>query len=1003
MDRRSFFKIVAASGAAMAGGCGPSPEKYLSAVIPPENVTPGVPAYFSSVCRECPAGCGLVAKNRDGRIVKLEGNPDHPVNTGALCIRGQAGLQGLYHPDRFRGPLSGGKPMGWEEAQKQLADRMAALVKGSQGGKIALVSGVESGTLARLMDEWVSALGARPRIAYEPFGYEALRAANRIAFGRDTVPQYGIAESTYLLSFGADFLETWVSPVEYAGGLARMHGFSHGRAGTFVQIEPRLSMTGANADEWVMNRPGSEGALALAMLKVIIDDGLQAPDADVASLREAVRDTDVAAVAKAAGVSPESIARIARDFAMSKAGLAIGGGAAAIGSNATASLVAVNLLNVVAGAVGTRVRFSGDSALGRVSPYAEMVKLVESMGKGEVEVLLLVGVNPAYSMPPKSGFVEALAKVPMVVAIASRSNETTAQAHLVLPTLHPLESWGDYEVQAGVIGLMQPTMGPVPIGGKPVDAKATGDILLAVGRQALGTEEGEGPLRWASVQDRVKEDWEALAKELDPARPFPEFWEEALKRGGVWRQPPPAPVSLRKDAVRVSQDALRLAGDGEHTLIVYPSTRFFDGRDADKSWLQETPDPVTQVAWDAWVEVSPETARQMSLVRGDLVRLTSPNGNIDLPAYPYEFLHPRTVAVQMGQGHNFPGSYARGVPSAGATNPEPATFLNVGANPVTLLGGTADPVSGGLPYLGVNVSLARTGARRPLPVPQGTFDQDDREIAQHVGLAAAKELELRGRPPEHANLPSMYPPANYPEYRWGMTVDADLCTGCSACVVACQSENNVPVTGREQVAYGRKQQWLRVEHWQAGAESKPLNIFLPMFCQHCDVAPCEPVCPVYAAYHTREGLNGQVYNRCVGTRYCGNACVYHVRYFNWFNYVWPEPLQLQLNPDVTVRQVGVMEKCTMCLQRIQVAKQRAREADRKVKDGDMQTACQQTCPTQAIKFGDLKDGAALVSKLSRSPRSYHVLEDVGTRPGVTYLKKVVRGAEPASHAEGHRA
>jgi molybdopterin-containing oxidoreductase family iron-sulfur binding subunit len=1004
IDRRLFFKIVAASGAAAAaGGCGPSPEKYLPYVSPPENIIPGVPSYFSTVCRECPAGCGLVAKNRDGRVIKLEGNPDHPVNAGALCIRGQAGLQGLYHPDRFRGPLSGGRPTGWEEAHKQLADKLGALVKGNQAGKIALVSGVESGTLGRLMDEWVRALGARPRIAYEPLGYEALRAANRIAFGRDTVPQYMIGESAYLLSFGADFLETWVSPVEHAGGLARMHGFSHGRAGTFVQIEPRLSMTGANADEWLRNAPGTEGLLALAMLKVILDDGLHAPDADAGTLREAVKDVDVAAAAKTAGVSAESIGRIARDFARSKAGLAIGGGAAATGSNATASLVAVNLLNAAAGAVGTRVRFGSDSALSRVSPYAEMLKLVESMGKGEIEALILVGVNPVYSMPPKSGFIEALAKVPMVVALASRSNETTVRAHLLLPTLHPLESWGDYEVQDGVVGLMQPTMGPVPIGGKPVDAKATGDVLLAVGRQALGMEEGKGPLKWASFQDLLNEEWQKRAKDHASGKPFPEFWEEALKRGGAWRPASPAPVPLRKEAARSSQEALRLAGDGSHVLIVYPSTRFFDGRDADKSWLQETPDPVTQVAWDAWVEVSPETAKQMGLERGDLVRLTSPNGSIDLPAYPYEFLHPGAVAVQLGQGHSFPGSYATGAPSAGATNPKPATFLNVGANPVALLGGAADPSSGGLPYLAVKVSLARTGERRSLPVPQGTFDQDEREIAQHVGLAAAKELELRGRPPEHASLPSMYPPAQYPEYRWGMTVDVDLCTGCSACVVACQSENNVPVTGREQVAYGRKQQWLRLERWQEGTATKPLNMFQPMFCQHCDVAPCEPVCPVYAAYHTREGLNGQVYNRCVGTRYCGNACVYHVRNFNWYNYVWPAPLDLQLNPDVAVRQVGVMEKCTMCLQRIQVAKERARDAGRQVKDGDMQTACQQTCPTQAIRFGNLKDGSAEVSKLSRSPRSYHALEDLGTRPGVTYLKKVVRGAGPAEPDTGHKA
>src|SRR5215472_12149399 len=1003
IDRRSFFRIIAASGAAAtAGGCGPSPETYLAAVIPPENIVPGIPSYFSTVCRECPAGCGLVAKNREGRIVKLEGNPDHPVNAGALCIRGQAGLQGLYHPDRFRGPLAGGKPTGWAEAQKQVADRLGALAKGNQGTKIAVVSGLESGTLGRLMDGWVRALGARPRIAYEPLGYEALRVANRMSFGHDAVPQYAIAESSYLLSFGADFLETWVSPVEYADALARMHGLSNGRAGTFVQIEPRLSMTGANADEWVRNAPGTEGTLALVMLKVIVDEGLHASDADLGTLREAVKDVDAAAAARAAGVPAETIARIARDFAKSKGGLAIGGGAAASGSNATASLMAVNLLNAAVGAVGPRVRFAGDSALSHVSPYAEMAKLVEAMGKGEIEVLILIGVNPLYSMPPRSGFAEALAKVPMVVAVASRANETTTRAHVVLPALHSLESWGDYEVRDGVIGLMQPTMGAVPIDGKPIDAKATGDVLLQVGRQALGMEEGKGPLPWATIQDLLNEEWGKRAKEYGGGKAFPEFWEDALKRGGVWRQSNPAPAPLRKDA-RSSQDALKLAGDGSHTLIVYPSGRFFDGRDADKSWLQETPDPVTQVAWDVWVEVSPETAQQMGLVRGDLVKLTSPNGSIELPAYPYEFLHPGIVAVQMGQGHKFPGAYASGARLPAATNPVPATFLNVGANPVALLGGAADPVSGGLAYLGVKVSLARTGGRRPLPVPQATFDQDDREVAQHVGLAAAKELELRGKPPESANFPSMYPAVNYPEYRWGMTVDVDLCTGCSACVVACQSENNVPVTGREQVAYGRKQQWLRLERWQEGTATRPMNMFMPMFCQHCDVAPCEPVCPVYAAYHTREGLNGQVYNRCVGTRYCGNACVYHVRYFNWFNYQWMPPLDLQLNPDVTVRQAGVMEKCTMCVQRIQVAKDQAKAAGRTVKDGDMQTACQQTCPTRAITFGNLKDASTQTSKLSRSPRSYHVLEDVGTRPGVTYLKKVTRGAEPAATEQRHRA
>jgi anaerobic selenocysteine-containing dehydrogenase/Fe-S-cluster-containing dehydrogenase component len=1002
IDRRAFFKIIAASGAAAAGGCGPAPEKYLPYVTPPENVIPGVPSYFSTVCRECPAGCGLIAKNRDGRVIKLEGNPDHPVNAGALCIRGQAGLQSLYHPDRFREPLAGSKPLGWDEVHKQVAQKLGALAKANQGGKIALVTGVESGTLSRLMDEWVRLLGARPRIAYEPLGYEALRAANRIVFGRDAIAQYALGDSTYLVSFGADFLETWLSPVRYAAGFARMHGFAHEQAGTVVQVEPRLSMTGANADEWIKNAPGTEGVLALAMLRVVLDENLQSADADASSLREATREVDVAAAARAAGVPAETIKRIAQDLARSKKGLAIGGGAAAAGSNATQSLVAINLLNVAIGAVGQRIHFGGDSALGRVSPYAEMVKLAEAMAKGEIEVLVLVDVNPAYNMPPKSGFADALAKVPTVIALASRSNETTARAHIVLPTLHPLECWGDYETEDGVIGLLQPTMGPVPIGGKPVAARSTGDILISVGREALGMEPGKGPLKWASFQELIVEEWQKRAPEYGGGKPWVEFWEEALKRGGVWRKPAAPAVSLRKEAARSVQEALKLDGDGSHVLIIYPSGRFFDGRGADKSWLQETADPMTQVAWDAWVEIPMETTSQMALQRGDLVKLTSPHGSAELPAYPSEFLHPGTVAVQMGQGHNLPGVYATGQPAANATNPKPASFLNVGANPASLIGGAPDPACGGLPYLSVKVSLAKTGSRRSLPIPQGTFDQNERELAQWVGLAGARELELRGRAPEHANVPSMYPPANYPEYRWGMSVDVDLCTGCSACVVACQSENNVPVTGREQVAYGRRQQWLRVERWEEGTVSKPLNLFMPMFCQHCDVAPCEPVCPVYAAYHTREGLNGQVYNRCVGTRYCGNACVYHVRYFNWYNYTWPAPLDLQLNPDVAVRQGGVMEKCTMCLQRIQLAKERAREEDRPVRDGDMQTACQQTCPTQAITFGNLKDASSRVSKLSRSARSYHALEEVGTRPSVTYLKKVTRG-ETAGHEPEHKA
>jgi molybdopterin-containing oxidoreductase family iron-sulfur binding subunit len=393
---------------------------------------------------------------------------------------------------------------------------------------------------------------------------------------------------------------------------------------------------------------------------------------------------------------------------------------------------------------------------------------------------------------------------------------------------------------------------------------------------------------------------------------------------------------------------------------------------------------MTQVAWDPWVEINTQTAAKLGIRQGDVVKVTSPHGAIEVPAYLSPSIHPGAVAIPIGHHYAPYHTRLKYVPAAGLTNP------------MALLPGAADPVSGAPAFLSVKVSLARTGARRPLALLQATHDQDDREIAQHVELGRAREAALRGSREMH-DRPSMYTDQQYRGYRWGMTVDVDACIGCQACAVACQAENNVPVVGKAEAAYGRQVHWLRLERWAEGDAAQPHNMFLPMFCQHCEVAPCEPVCPVFAAYRTEEGLNGQVYNRCVGTRYCGNNCPYHVRRFNWWNYEIPAPLEIQLNPDVTVRQLGVMEKCTMCIQRIVAGKDHARDEKRAVRDGDILTACQQTCPTQAITFGNLKDEGSTVSKLTHSPRAYHVLEELGTRPGVTYLRKVVRAAGEAAH------
>ncbi|MEK7714759.1 MAG: molybdopterin-dependent oxidoreductase, partial [candidate division NC10 bacterium] len=475
MTRRDFFKIVATSGATAAvAGCQQTTEHILPLVVPNEQLVPGVASWFATVCRECPAGCGVLARNREGRVVKIEGNPDHPVNQGALCVRGQAALQGLYHPERFAGPqiweAGSLRPVAWDVAQKAVADKIAALRSAGKGRAIALVSQLESGSLGALLDRWAQALGARPRVTLEPFGYEALRAANRIAFGRDAIPYYAVEDAEVVLSFGADFLETWLSNVNHARGFARMHTFRDGRAGTFIHVEPRQSLTASSADEWVRNAPGTEGLLALAILKSRRDGGL----AD-RRFAEAVARVDVKKAAEQCGVTVETIKHIAKVFGHAKPGLALGGGVAVTAANATQTQVAVNLLNAAAGNVGKTVRFGPDSAYGRVTPFAEVAQLAQAMRAGEIDVLLLgPGVNPAFTLPGGLRFAEAARKVGLVVSFANQPDDTTALAHVILPDTHWLESWGDYAPREGVLGLLQPTMAPVR------DAKQMGDALLGI-------------------------------------------------------------------------------------------------------------------------------------------------------------------------------------------------------------------------------------------------------------------------------------------------------------------------------------------------------------------------------------------------------------------------------------------------------------------------------------------------------------------------------------------
>ncbi len=981
VGRRAFLKVLGVAAPAVAASvCSPvPPERIIPYVIPPEDEIPGVATWYATICRECPAGCGMRVRTREGRAVKVEGNPEHPVNQGSLCIRGQAALQGLYNPDRIRGAerrevmnaatgQSRLTPVKWEEALAALTDRVRMARQGSRASRIAIVTPLLTGALDRLFDTWAKAVGGARRLRYEPFGYEALRTASRLCFGREAVPHYDMARADVLVSFGADFLETWLSTVDYTRGFTEGRRLRDGRKARFIHVEPRLSLTASNADEWLSSEPGTEVLVALAMVQVILAEGRSQtlPDAEVKTIGTLVASFSPDRVAGRTGIPAQKIAELARLFSDRQAGpgrsLAIAGGVASSGSNATSTEVAVHLLNYVAGNVGTTVQFGPDGSHGRVSAYRDMADLVKSMQAGEVDLLIAYDVNPAFTLPGALGFDRALERVPFVASFSNVMDETTAGAHLVLPAHSPLESWGDDEPRAGVRGLMQPVMEPL------FDSRHVGDMLLDVARR-LG-EDVATALPARDFYAYLRNEWRALHGQAPGGAAFDDFWADALQRGGVWSSIAPQKVTLSAGVGTLSFATAEIGGPaGAPVLMPYPSLHFYDGRGANRSWLQEIPDPVTKAAWSSWAEVHPDTAKALGAEDGQLVTVASDHGKLDVPLLVNAHMRPGLVAIPIGQGHREYGRYAAGR----------------GVNPIALVDPAPEALSGGTRWLSVRVRVTPRELRRPVPRLQASEQQFDSAVAQVVSLADLTAGRIEPPRPHR----SLYAEHKHPAHRWGMAIDLDTCTGCNACVAACYAENNVPVVGADAMRRNRTMAWLRIERFVEPRAEGIDTRFIPMLCQHCDHAPCESVCPVYATYHTDEGLNAQVYNRCVGTRYCANNCPYRVRRFNWFEPDFPDPLHMQLNPDVTVRSAGVMEKCTFCVQRIQAGKNQAKDENRPVTDGDVVPACAQTCPGQAIVFGDLNDPQSRVAQLGREARAYHVFDELNTRPAVTYLKKVV--------------
>jgi MoCo/4Fe-4S cofactor protein with predicted Tat translocation signal len=953
ITRREMMLLVGAS-ISLAGlaGCRRPVEEIVPFVNAPEEFVPGVPRYYATTMPIGRSAYGLVVESHEGRPTKIEGNPAHPATLGASSARIQASMVGLYDPDRSRSVTLRGEPRAWSDFVAAWGELSEAHAANGGEGLAVLSESFASPTLARLASE----LRARyPRVrwaTYEPVSDEQRLAGLRAATGRDLDVVLRMDQASVILALDADPLLTDPEMVRHARGFAagRRAGTSGGAMNRLYAVEAVYSLTGATADHR-LRLESRHIPLFLAALAA----RLGAPGAPEG------------AGATLPGVDPRWIEALARDLLAHR-----GTGLIVAGDRQPAAVhAAVCALNTHLGNTGTTVGYyePDDAAL---PSLASLASLVAAMRDGAVRTLVILGGNPVFDAPADFDFAAAMAQVPHTIALGHIVDETSAAAEWHIPRAHYLEAWGDARAAGGTLSVTQPLILPLFGGKSPVEVLG----LIASGENQPG-------------YGIVRDTWSPIlgAAEYDAK------WNRVLHDGLLADSELPEVVpavtgDAFADLARLIGEETGGAADGLE-IVFLPSPWLHDGRFANDGWLQELPDPLTKLTWDNPAMVSPATAGTLGVASEDVVRLEYGGRALDLPVWILPGMADGVVALTLGYGRARAGRIGSGV----------------GFDTFTLRTSAS-------PGYGRGARLTRLGRRHPLSSTQNHGSMEGRPIVRestlaelHGAGASAPDHGDAAHAPQSGLVPgphgvflnephhfSLWKEHAYDQgHQWGMTIDLNACIGCSACMVACQSENNVPVVGKAQVANGRQMHWIRVDRYFSGEpEGSPDVVFQPVPCMHCEDAPCEQVCPVAATVHDAEGLNVMVYNRCIGTRYCSNNCPYKVRRFNFFNYTkdTPDILQLAMNPDVTVRARGVMEKCSYCTQRINRVKIDARLAGRELRDGDVKTACQQACPASAIEFGDVRDASSRVAQAKADPRNYELLGELNTKPRTTYLTKV---------------
>jgi MoCo/4Fe-4S cofactor protein with predicted Tat translocation signal len=973
--RRDFLKYLGFStaAAAIAASCETPIKKAIPFANKPEDIIPGVADYYATTYVQDGDTVSVLAKVRDGRPIKIEGNELSPLTKGATSARVQASVLDLYETARLRFPTIDGKEVTFEAIDKSIAASI------SSAPVVILTSTVTSPSTKEVINQFLAKHAGSRQVTYDAVSYSGILLANEATYGKRVIPSYRFDKAKVIVSLGADFLGTWLSPIEFAKqyAIGKRINEKKPEMSKHFHFESVASLTGSNADERYLHRPSETGAVTVALLNAVNGQAVGISDSTL----------------------KKGIEKAAKELVAHK-----GQALVVSGSNDVNVQIVVNAINEVLQAKGATIDWSAIYNT-RQGIDAEFVKLVDDMNAGSVGTLLIYSANPAYTWYDAEKFKAGLKKVKVSVSFNPKNDETTQLVKYVIPDHHYLESWGDAEAKTGYYSFIQPTINPL------FKTRQWQDSLL----------------KWSGTAT----DYAGFLKSFWSGRLGGEAGWNKILQEGVQNQAPSI-VSLvpgyNSNAVAVASSAITSAKKvGAVELVLYEKVGI-GVNGAANPWLQELPDPVTRATWDNYVIISPAMAK--TLLKIDLtinsqadayevhppkkvVKVTVNGKSVELPALIIPGTDVNTIGIALGYGRSKEIGKA-----ADGSGQNVFPFANLNGSTVSFA--NFDVTVDGTDDL---YPVALTQTHGSYDTPQGKrvevmkeltlahFVEEPNEIRQD----RENELKPYGGLKDFEKQGTIYPYFDKPGIKWGMSVDLNTCTGCAACVTACQAENNVPVVGKPEVLRFHDMHWIRIDRYYSGDMANPNVVFQPLMCQHCDNAPCENVCPVSATNHSSEGLNQMVYNRCIGTRYCANNCPYKVRRFNWADYTGADSFpdnqkgivndvvlnmnddltRMVLNPDVTVRSRGVMEKCSFCVQRLQEGKLKAKKESRPLKSGennewDIKTACQQSCPSDAIIFGNVNDSRSVITQVRKDNplRLFYSLEQLHVLPNVNYLAKV---------------